>query len=51
MHHSKNTQTRRTSGRTPSPGLSPYVLDEVGLTLGEIVRARAADDRPVLIGS
>ena len=42
MHHT----TRRThrEHRTNRPSLSPYVLDEVGLTLSEVRKAREEAD-------
>lgn len=40
MHHPTTRQATRTTHRTSRPTLSPYLLDEVGLTLAEIRQAR-----------
>ncbi len=41
MHHPTTSTTRRTTRRTPRPGLDPYFIDEVAFTLSDIRRARA----------
>jgi hypothetical protein len=41
MHHPTSRHITRKTYRTPSPSVSPYLLDEVGLTLAEIRLARA----------
>ena len=44
MHHATTRRAARTTHRTSRPALSPYLLDEVGLTLAEIRQARAAGE-------
>ena len=41
MHHPTSRQVTRKTHRTARSSLSPYHLDEVGLTLSEIRLARA----------
>jgi len=40
MHHATTRQASRTTHRMSRPTLSPYLLDDVGLTLAEIRQAR-----------
>jgi len=43
MHHSKARRSTGTAPRTPHPALSPYLLDDVGLTPSDIRAARGDD--------
>jgi hypothetical protein len=43
MHHVKSPKAVHTAARTTRPSLSPYLLDEVTLTLSDIRRARTDD--------
>jgi hypothetical protein len=42
MHHTSPHQAKRTTHRSPRPSISPYFIDEIGLTISDIQRARAA---------
>jgi hypothetical protein len=42
MHHATPHQAKRTTHRSSRPSVSPYFIEELGLTLADIQRARAA---------
>jgi hypothetical protein len=43
MHHTSHHRAERTTHRSPRPSISPYFIEEVGLTIADVQRARAAD--------
>jgi hypothetical protein len=49
MHHASSHRPERTTHRSPRPTISPYFIEETGLTVGDIRRARATtfDSAPV----
>ena len=50
MHHEIRTATERErSERTVKPSLNPYYLDDVALTLTDVMRARGIDRRPAAV--
>jgi hypothetical protein len=44
MHHTSPHRTKRTTHRSPRPSISPYLIEDIGLTLTDIQRARATSD-------
>jgi hypothetical protein len=42
MHHISPHGAERTTHRSPRPSFSPYFIDDIGLTIADIQRARAA---------
>jgi len=43
MHHASPHRAQRMTHRSPRPSISPYFIEEIGLTVADIRRARAAD--------
>jgi hypothetical protein len=43
VHHASTHQARRTTHRSLQPTISPYFVEEIGWTIADIQRARAAD--------
>ena len=43
MHHATSHRIQGTIRRSPRPSISPYFIDEIGLTLADIQRARVAE--------
>ena len=43
MHHVTPLRTKGTTHRSPRPSISPYFIDEIGLTMADIRRARTAN--------
>ena len=46
MHHSSPHGAKRTTHRSPRPSISPYFIEDIGLTIADIKRARAATSDP-----
>ncbi len=51
MHHASPPRTQRTTHRSPRPSVSPYFIEEIGLTMAEIRRAWAATSDADLVAS
>jgi hypothetical protein len=49
MHHASSQRSERTTHRSPRASISPYFIEETGLTIADIRRARATtfDSAPV----
>jgi hypothetical protein len=43
MYHASPHRAKATTHRSPRPSISPYFIEEIGLTIADIQRARAAD--------
>jgi len=46
MHHTSPHGAKRTTHRSARPSISPYFVDDIGLTIADIQRARAAAADP-----
>jgi hypothetical protein len=46
MHHTSPHRVTRTTHRSPRPSISPYFVDDIGLTIADIQRARASASDP-----
>ena len=43
MHHATPHRVQGTTRRSPRPSISPYFIEEIGLTMADIQRARVAE--------
>ena len=43
MHHASPHRANGTIRRSPRPAISPYFIEEIGLTVADIQQARVAD--------
>jgi hypothetical protein len=46
MHHTSPHGAKRMTHRSPRPSISPYFIEDIGLTIADIQRARAAAADP-----
>jgi hypothetical protein len=44
MHHVSHNRIKGTTHRSPRPSISPYFIEEIGLTIADVQRARADFD-------
>ena len=43
MHHASSHRVKGTTRRSPRPSISPYLMEEIGLTFTNIRRAQVAE--------
>ena len=43
MHHASSHRVKGTTRRSPRPSISPYLIEEIELTLTDIRRAQVAE--------
>jgi hypothetical protein len=46
MHHPSPRGAKRTTHRSPRPAINPYFIEDIGLTIADIQRARATAADP-----
>jgi hypothetical protein len=51
MHHASPRRAKGTIHRSPRPSISPYFIEEIGLTIADVQRARTADFEPASVAS